>query len=48
VRPVDIRGHKAGPRLAFDVCAARTETDENNLVGGFANDVDEIILRGTI
>ena len=46
VRPIDIHGHEPGAHLALNARAARAKTNEHNLVRGFANHVNEIILRG--
>src|SRR5262249_34560013 len=45
MRAIDVRLHQAGSELAFDLCAIRAEADERDLVGGFREDVDEIVLR---
>jgi len=44
VRPVDIHGHQPDTHLAFNVSAARAKPNQYNLVRGFANHIDKVVL----
>ena len=46
VRAVDVSRHQAGARLILDLRPFRTEAQENDLVGGFADYVDKVVLLG--
>src|SRR5579871_505602 len=48
VGAVYVHGHQAGADLTFDVRAAGAKAEQDNLVGGFADYIDEIVLRGRL
>ena len=43
---VDVSRHQAGARLILDLRPFGTEVQENDLVGGFADYVDKVVLLG--
>ena len=47
VGAVYIHRHEAGTHLAFDFRAGGAEANQDDLVGGFADYVDEVVLCGS-
>src|SRR5579862_3645722 len=45
MRAVDVHGHQPNPRLALDSRATRTEANQDELVGGFTDHINQIVLR---